>query len=519
MKKSLLVIVVLGMVLSGCACKKEIELPVLTPKATVMPTEVPTDMPATPTDSATEPTSAPDETTTIVPTKEPTVAPTATPAPTVAPAVTLIPTAEPKVTPVTVATATPIATIAPTPMETYNPTAIPKPTDAPTATLAPTATPVMIIVPTDTIVPTVAPTKEPTKAPTAAPTATPTPTIEVTIVPTLIPEPTKVPEYTVNVTVNYYDMNDFSGSKSESFTYEEGESFTIGNDFIKKYEKYNNKTYTAKDVTFVEHSYISKEGVVVNGLAYGDVNIYYTFQYLPSDSDTSHKTVDKVTNPKVHDLIYMGKFEQDDKTSNGPENIEWIVLDVDKTNHKMLLMSTKILKCITWGYAPNYNGCTWNNSYAREWLNNDFYMMAFTPQEREKIVMTYLEDPNYDSVANFTFPGSQDTEDRIFLLTLDEVIHKYDFHNDSYFKKNGIFQTPYCIRDEFDTNYADMGLGFNTEIDAPWVLARNNGFNGVDYCASFHILDIEGKNSLSWDNGGSPIYDLRGVAPVMWVSY
>ncbi len=182
---------------------------------------------------------------------------------------------------------------------------------------------------------------------------------------------------------------------------------------------------------------------------------------------------------------------------------KWIVLDVDKTNHKMLLMSTKILKCITWGYAPNYNGCTWNNSYAREWLNNDFYMMAFTPQEREKIVMTYLEDPNYDPVINATLKGSQDTEDRIFLLTLDEVIHKYDFHNDSYFKKNGIFQTPYCIRDEFDTNYADMGLGYNTCIESPFTLSRDNGFNGVDYCASFCLLKIPGDNfyTLSYDNG------------------
>ena len=56
-----------------------------------------------------------------------------------------------------------------------------------------------------------------------------------------------------------------------------------------------------------------------------------------SGSDALAQTMKKTV--AVGDIIQFGHYEQDNNLDNGSEAIEWIVLDYDEANHKVLLLS------------------------------------------------------------------------------------------------------------------------------------------------------------------------------------
>ena len=58
-------------------------------------------------------------------------------------------------------------------------------------------------------------------------------------------------------------------------------------------------------------------------------------------SKLGEKTYNLIKNIKVGDTYKFGSYEQDNKTSNGKEEIEWIVLDKDGIS---LLLISKYLR-------------------------------------------------------------------------------------------------------------------------------------------------------------------------------
>ena len=123
----------------------------------------------------------------------------------------------------------------------------------------------------------------------------------------------------------------------------------------------------------------------------------------------------------VGDKITFGTYEQDNVTSNGTENIEWLVLA--RENNKILVISDKVLD------AKQYNNeinTTWEQCSLRKWLNDSFLNTAFSKKERALIQSTTVsadKNPKYS-----TNPGNA-TTDKVFLLSINEV-YKYfnDFH-------------------------------------------------------------------------------------------
>lgn len=118
---------------------------------------------------------------------------------------------------------------------------------------------------------------------------------------------------------------------------------------------------------------------------------------------------------QVGDIITFGNYEQDNKTANGKEEIEWKVLEKDE-NGKMFVISRYALDCRH--YHSGNEKVTWETSDIRTWLNNDFYNTAFTKTERAKIKTTTLE--NRDN-ADYNTDGGNDTKDKLFLLSIDEA--------------------------------------------------------------------------------------------------
>ena len=126
----------------------------------------------------------------------------------------------------------------------------------------------------------------------------------------------------------------------------------------------------------------------------------------------------KAQNPyvdvQVGDIIEFGSYEQDNNPSNGPEPIEWQVLDV--TGGDLLLMSVYGLD--TKPYNDSYRWVTWKESTIRQWLNGEFFRTAFTREEQvliKKEPLTTADNPAYGT------SGGGVAKDKVFLLSLEEA--------------------------------------------------------------------------------------------------
>ena len=116
----------------------------------------------------------------------------------------------------------------------------------------------------------------------------------------------------------------------------------------------------------------------------------------------------------VGDTLVFGTYEQDNDTTNGKEDIEWLVLA--KENNKILVVSDKALDCKPYNQSRDY--VTWETCSLRNWLNNDFINAAFTAEERAMIpTVTVSADMNPKYNTN---PGNA-TKDRVFLLSIVET--------------------------------------------------------------------------------------------------
>lgn len=118
--------------------------------------------------------------------------------------------------------------------------------------------------------------------------------------------------------------------------------------------------------------------------------------------------------PAAKDTLLFGTYEQDCDTENGPEPIEWLILD--RRDDRILVISRFALDGQP--YNTVMEDITWETCSLRQWLNDSFYNTAFTAEEQQLILETELSadpNPNYD-----TDPGNT-TTDRVFLLSTAEA--------------------------------------------------------------------------------------------------
>lgn len=191
----------------------------------------------------------------------------------------------------------------------------------------------------------------------------------------------------------------------------------------------------------------------------------------------------------VGDKITFGTYEQDNVTSNGTENIEWLVLA--RENNKILVISDKALDRQLYDNAD----VTWENCSLRKWLNDSFLNAAFSEEERALIQSTTLsadKNPEYSSD-----PGTA-TTDKVFLLSINEA-EKY-FNSDEARK---------CA----PTAYAKARGALTSVGDAKtWWWLRSPG-RSQKYAA---IVSIGG---WVYYRGYGVNYDNVSVRPALWISF
>ncbi len=126
------------------------------------------------------------------------------------------------------------------------------------------------------------------------------------------------------------------------------------------------------------------------------------------------KVASSIAEARVGDTALFGRYEQDNKDRNGPEDIEWIVLDIDED--EVLLLSKYCLDAMAYHETGRYE-VTWEDSDLRAWMNEAFFEDAFTDEEKEIIIPN--ESPN-GRKQNY---GRRElnTEDMVFALSLNEA--------------------------------------------------------------------------------------------------
>ena len=182
--------------------------------------------------------------------------------------------------------------------------------------------------------------------------------------------------------------------------------------------------------------------------------------------------------------IVFGAYEQDGDESNGPEPIEWEVLE--ENGNGTFLVSRYVLDVQP--YNTEETDVTWESCTLRSWLNDEFLNKAFTEREQEHIRITEVMNPDNPYYGT---PGGNSTRDRIFLLSADEAISHYSFNswNDEY---------QYGYSQELiipPTAYADQQGAFSLVIDEEYYNGRDGGWG---LASENYSRDCIGREGFWW---------------------
>ena len=276
-----------------------------------------------------------------------------------------------------------------------------------------------------------------------------------------------------------------------------------GGDICTEHLEIVDKQIGENNVYTVKYSIVSSENVVlktyktecalknIDGEKYW--SIYKIEKYTPNAEQSSPQTDSKndttiPQNVKVGDYITFGKYEQDNNTSNGNEDIEWLVLEVQ--DDKAFVISKYVLECCCGNRCFGDGEARWDKSAVRAWLNNDFMNNAFTSDEKERVVnSTVKADDNPD----YSCEQGSDTQDYVFLLSAYET-EKY---LDSAEKRESCL-TEYCMENSHVMRDSRTGAAW-------WMMRTSAGGN----CYVF-MNDDEMVTAGRFDD--------MGIRPAMWIT-
>lgn len=121
-------------------------------------------------------------------------------------------------------------------------------------------------------------------------------------------------------------------------------------------------------------------------------------------------------NSEKFDIIKFGKYEQNNITK---DDIDWLVLENDKKDKKVLLMSLFILDCER--FNEKQIDITWEKSSIREFMNGYMYNTMFDNEEKKRVLLTdVVNNKNMYSNAD----SGNNTKDYLFLPSIEDM-YKY----------------------------------------------------------------------------------------------
>jgi len=218
--------------------------------------------------------------------------------------------------------------------------------------------------------------------------------------------------------------------------------------------------------------------------------------------------------PETEPLFHPPQNEYEILSFGG---FDWLVLDV--LDDRMLILSEGILE--SRAYHNTFEDITWEHSDIRKYLNDDFFN-SFSATDRARISETMIS--NHDNPWTFSnwgisgnTPGGNYTTDRVFLLSIDEIIHHF---GDSGMLEIGIDEN---ARDEnlVHPSRGRYGWGIHDQYSSKRVAYHVGGTYGWEWNSNIETITIEnGEPSWWWlRSPGSNSYRAASVSPVGYVYF
>lgn len=237
------------------------------------------------------------------------------------------------------------------------------------------------------------------------------------------------------------------------------------------------------------------------------------------------------------DSVYYGNYAQSDSAGATKDPIKWRVLsnnsnDTQAQNKQLFLLSDQNLDACP--YNTSETSITWEKSTIRSWLNgygsslndagtdyssNNFINTAFPTDEQDAIAETYVynktqSDGTSEPNPFFSTSGGEDTNDKIFLLSIEEALKTDYGFNSSYsatFDNSGRVST--------NTAYVAGYEGMNDNGQADYWWLRSPGQYDTDAAGVQYIgyLDRYGISVDNRDVAVRPAFNLN-LSSVLFTS-
>ena len=195
----------------------------------------------------------------------------------------------------------------------------------------------------------------------------------------------------------------------------------------------------------------------------------------------------------VGSIITFGHYEQDGDLSNGPEPIEWRVLDV----HGDQALVLSLFGLDAQPYHSTRKEITWEQCSLRAWMNDEFLNSAFTRDEHASIIpMLVINDRSQTSRGEFSADSGRNTIDQIFALSYAEFVKYFPDAEDER-----------CQATDYAMQLRGLDLTDSQKREC-WWWPRNPSYDGK--LAEFiYMGDIP---------AGGSVNDLNFIRPAMWIN-
>ena len=280
--------------------------------------------------------------------------------------------------------------------------------------------------------------------------------------------------------------------------------------------KENPKQWTSygylQDITYIKSDYMWFIDLAVDGEMYRGV---YFVEYRPRDINKNGGGNLQENYGFELNSVYWYKYEP----------ISWTILE--EKDGKAMLLCDIILDCQQFNFSytgsvafdfenMNFKDYIVNNyaeSTVKSWLNETFYLTAFTTRQQSKIdtvlVDNSLESTCYETNENIC----ENTEDKIFLLSVREIA-KYFFDGDhlTFMKSDALMRkvTKYAYsQGVYACTWMESYMDYGT-----WMLRTPD--NEINY--GVITVEFDNVGDEGWYRGYSAGMISNGIVPALWIS-
>lgn len=197
-------------------------------------------------------------------------------------------------------------------------------------------------------------------------------------------------------------------------------------------------------------------------------------------------------------VVTFGAYEQDGNIFNGPEPIEWYV--INNADGAAMLYSVYCLDCQPYhNDTYDLDSVNWNSCSLKNWLNNDFYNDAFSEEEKQYLPLSLVTgeksiDVDETTSAYVQLPNAGNVSG--WFWTHENMIAEFTEYAKS--KYNSSEPGRYWTRELSEKS----GSGYGTVIDS----------DGEIIGSSYYWLSRQPVEGVSMS-------DIYGVRPMIMVKY